>query len=73
LAAAAVFILWEPMQPYRAAVAAFIPAINPASPMRHMWQYVLTWSAGAFIGIIILIVLFYALYLSVKQFMKWLK
>jgi sporulation integral membrane protein YlbJ len=73
LAAAAVFMLWEPMQPSRSTVAAFIPAINPASPIRHMWHFVLTWSAGAFIGLLILSILFYGLHLVVKQCMKWLK
>ncbi|MCR8632863.1 sporulation integral membrane protein YlbJ [Paenibacillus radicis (ex Xue et al. 2023)] len=70
MAATAIFILWEPMQPYRATVAAFIPQIDVTSPLTTLWRYTIPWGIASFAGVSIMLAFIYLLYLIVKQCMK---
>ncbi|MEK3720446.1 sporulation integral membrane protein YlbJ [Paenibacillus sp. FSL H8-0034] len=74
LAATAVILLWEPMQSYRGATALSLPVMSlstAALPTKP--SSVLTWIAAACIGVLLGLLMFYALHLAVKQCMKWLK
>ncbi|NOU95805.1 sporulation integral membrane protein YlbJ [Paenibacillus sp. LMG 31456] len=70
MASTAVFILWEPMQPYRATVAAFIPQIDVTSPVSTLWRYTIPWGIASFAGAFIVLALLYLLHVIVKQCMK---
>ncbi|MDF2959266.1 MAG: rane protein [Paenibacillus sp.] len=72
MAAAAVFVLWEPMQPYRGVAAAFIPDIDVTSPLSTLWRYTVPWGAASFIGAFLVLAVLYILHLTVKQCMKLL-
>ncbi|ULL18425.1 sporulation integral membrane protein YlbJ [Paenibacillus sp. H1-7] len=70
MAFAAVFVLWEPLQPYRGTVAAFIPAIDVESPLTTLWRYSLPWGITAFSSVIVVLILLFLLHFVVKQCMK---
>ncbi|WP_240419192.1 sporulation integral membrane protein YlbJ [Paenibacillus periandrae] len=73
LAATAVILLWEPMQSFRGATALSMPVISLTAALPTKPNSVLTWIAGACIGVLLGLLMFYALHLAVKQCMKWLK
>lgn len=73
LAATAVILLWEPMQSYRGATALSLPVMSLSTSLPTKPSSVLTWITAACIGVLLGLLLFYALHLAVKQCMKWLK
>lgn len=73
LAATAVILLWEPMQSYRGATALSLPVMSLSTSLPTKPSSVLTWITAACIGVLLGLLMFYALHLAVKQCMKWLK
>jgi sporulation integral membrane protein YlbJ len=74
LAAIAVWMLWKPMQLNRdSAVAAFLNEIHATPSVLDLWGTMIIWNTVAFISLLLCFILFYVVYLAVKQCMKWLK
>jgi len=70
MAFTAVLVLWEPMQSYRGAVAAFIPVMDDRSPLTTLWRLTLPWGIAVFGAVIVTLILLFVLHFLVKQCMK---
>ncbi|MCS7463522.1 sporulation integral membrane protein YlbJ [Paenibacillus doosanensis] len=70
MACFAVFVLWEPMQPSRSALAAFVPAMDVTSPLTTLWRFTLPWGVMTFALVLMLFILLFILRFVVKACMK---
>jgi sporulation integral membrane protein YlbJ len=67
MAAGAVFVLWGPLQPYRGAVAAFMPELDPLSPVSTLWRHTIPWGAAVFAGSLLVLICLFALHALIKR------
>ncbi|WP_282940402.1 sporulation integral membrane protein YlbJ [Paenibacillus sp. RC67] len=70
MAFVAVFFLWEPMQPSRSTLAAFVPAIDVTSPLTTLWRFTVPWGLLTFACVFIFIAVLFSVHYVVKQCMK---
>ncbi|PZE21252.1 sporulation integral membrane protein YlbJ [Paenibacillus xerothermodurans] len=70
LAAAAVYILWEPMQASRSTLAAYVPMLDMTAPVTGVWTHLVPWSGVVFTGSILLLILLCVIHRTIRPFVK---